>query len=159
MKKLIIVSGSYRVIREPKNPIPALERFDGVFIRLIRKYYKELRNFDILILSPTYGLIKAEEKIGFKEPIRGSWRKLELSKDTVSRLRDSSLSTLQRLLTKQQYDEIYINVGKNLLKIIEGFNQIVPQTTKITYAQGPGIGPKMTHMKNWIESHMNTSRK
>jgi len=119
MKKLIIVSGSYRVIREPKNPIPALERFDGVFIRLIRKYYKELRNFDVLILSPTYGLIKAEEKIGFKEPIRGSWRKLELSKDTVSRLRDSSLSTLQRLLTKQQYDEIYINVGKNLLKIIE----------------------------------------
>jgi hypothetical protein len=38
-----------------------------------------------------------------------------------------------------------------LLKIIEGFDKVVPRSTKITYAEGSGIGPKMAHMKKWIE--------
>lgn len=157
MKKLIIVSGSTRLLKEPAEPIPAIQRFDGVFIRLVRKYHKQLRDFDILILSPLYGLIKAEEKIGFIEPIQGSWRDLNLNENEISKLRESSLSTLQKLLKKKQYGEIYVNVGKNMLKIMKGFDKIVPQTIKITYAQGPGIGPKMAHMKNWIESHINAS--
>jgi hypothetical protein len=154
LRRLIILSGSTRVFKEPVDPIPAIQRFDGVLIRLVRKYHKQLRDFDILILSPVYGLIKAEEKIGFIEPIQGSWRKLNLSEGEISKLREASLSTLQKLLKKKQYDEIYINVGRNLLKTIEGFDKIVPQTVRITYAQGPGIGPKMAHMKNWIESQM-----
>lgn len=157
MKKLIIVAGSPRIRKEPANPIPAIQRFDGVFIRLVRKYSKHLRDFDVLILSPVYGLIKAEQKIGFKEPIRGSWRDLDLSKDDISELRESSLSTLQKLLTRREYNEIYVNVGKSMLKVIEGFEKTVPQSTKITYSQGPGIGPKMAHMKNWIESHIHAS--
>lgn len=157
MKKLIIISGSTRLIKEPAEPIPAIQRFDGVFIRLVRKYQKQLRDFDILILSPVYGLIKAEQKIGFKEPIHGSWRELNLSEDDISKLRESSLSTFQKLLAKRQYDEIYVNVGKSMLKTIEGFEEIAPQTVKITYSQGPGIGPKMAHMKNWIESHIHAS--
>ncbi|MGF3573674.1 MAG: hypothetical protein ACQXXG_09700 [Candidatus Bathyarchaeia archaeon] len=157
LKKLIIISGSIRLLKEPTEPIPAIQRFDGVFIRLVRKYHKQLRDFDILILSPTYGLIKAEEKIGFTEPIRGSWRDLNLNENEISKLRESSLSTLQKLLKKKQYDEIYVNVGKSLLKTIEGFDKTVPQTIRITYAQGPGIGPKMAHMKNWIESWIKPS--
>jgi len=156
LKKLIIVSGSSRVLKEPSDPIPAVQRFDGVFIRLIRKYYKQLRGFDILILSPVYGLIGAEEKIGFKEPIRGSWRGLILDKTDISRLRESSLPTLEKLLAKRQYDEIYVNVGRKLLRTIEGFEEIVPRTIKITYSEGEGIGPKMTHMKEWIKTHTRT---
>ncbi|MEM2969539.1 MAG: hypothetical protein QXR63_01225 [Candidatus Bathyarchaeia archaeon] len=39
-----------------------------------------------------------------------------------------------------------------MMEILKGFEQMVPCTTKIVYAQGAGIGPKMAHMKNWIES-------
>jgi len=157
LKKLIIVSGSTRLLKEPADPIPAIQRFDGVFIRLVRKYHKQLRDFDILILSPIYGLVKAEEKIGFIEPIQGSWRDLNLNENEISKLRESSLSTLQKLLKRKQYDEIYVNVGRSLLKTIEGFDKTVPQAVKITYAEGPGIGPKMAHMKNWIESYIRPS--
>jgi len=146
------VSGSTRLVKEPSSPIPALQRFDGVFMRLIRKYKGKLRGVDILIVSPVYGSVMAEEEIGFKEPLSGSWRKLVLSNSQLARLRESSLSTLQKLLTKRHYDEIYVNVGKNMLKIIEGFDETALQKTKITYAQGKGIGPKMSHMKNWMES-------
>ena len=137
MKKLIIVSGSTRLLKEPAEPIPAIQRFDGVFVRLVRKYYKKPRDFDVLILSPIYGLIKAEEEISFREPIHGSWRQLSLSENDISKLRNSSLSTLQKLITKRQYEEIYVNVGKSMLKIIGGFEKIVPPTIKITYSHAP----------------------
>ncbi|MEM2969540.1 MAG: hypothetical protein QXR63_01230 [Candidatus Bathyarchaeia archaeon] len=62
MKKLIIISASARLLKEPVEPILATQRFDGVFIKLLRKYQKQLRNFDILILSPVHSLIKAEKR-------------------------------------------------------------------------------------------------
>jgi hypothetical protein len=154
MKNLIIVSGSTRLNKEPSHPIPAIQRFDGVFIRLIRKYYRQTKNIDVLILSPVYGLISGEEKIEFKEPIGESWRELNLDSDTISKIRESNLKKLMKWLSKRNYTEIYVNVGKNMLKLIEGFEKIVPQTITVTYAQGPGIGPKMTHMKSWIESRI-----
>jgi hypothetical protein len=154
LRNLIIVSGSARVAREPAEPVPALQRFDGIFTRLIRKYHKQLRGFDILIVSPIYGLVTAEQKIGFRQPVNGSWRDPLLADKDVSRLRESSLLTLRNILARQQYDEIYVNVGKNMLRIIDGFEKMAPRRTRITYAEGPGIGPKLTHMKKWIESHV-----
>jgi hypothetical protein len=154
VKKLIIVSGSMRLLKEPDEPIPAIQRFDGVLIRLVKKYSKKLRDLDICILSPIYGLVKAEEKINYMEPISGNWYKFKINKTKISKLRDSSLSTFKRLMTKQQYNEIYINAGKNLVKIIEGFEEMVPRDVKIIYARGCGIGPKMAHMKKWLESNV-----
>jgi hypothetical protein len=151
MKKLIIISGSMRLLKEPDEPIPAIQRFDGVFIRLVKKYYEKLRTIDVCILSPIYGLVRAEEKINYKKPIDGKWYKFEISRDKISKLRASSLSTLKMLMNGQRYNEIYINVGKNMLKIIEDFEKIVPKNIKIVYAQGRGIGPKMAHMKKWLE--------
>jgi hypothetical protein len=67
----MIISGSRRILKEPFTPIPALQRLDGVFIRLVRKYNEKLRNVDILILSPIYGMITADAEIEYKEPIDG----------------------------------------------------------------------------------------
>ncbi|MEM2875951.1 MAG: hypothetical protein QXL67_03235 [Candidatus Bathyarchaeia archaeon] len=50
MKSLVIVSGSTRLIKEPPTPIPAIQRFDGVFIRRVRKYHKQIRDIDIAFL-------------------------------------------------------------------------------------------------------------
>lgn len=152
MRKLIIIPGSIRLRKEPPEPIPALLRFDGVFVIMIRKYRKMLRDCDVMILSPVFGLIKAKKKIGFKEPVQGSWRAPEIRDADIERLRKASLSTLKKTISQCQYDEIYVNLGKNMLKIIEGFEELVPQETKITFSQGRGIGPKMGHMKAWIQS-------
>ena len=151
LKKLIIVPSSIRMHKEPLEPIPALQRFNGIFIKMIRKYNKRLRDCDVLILSPIYGLIDANRKIGFKEPIRGSWHKLKVNDIDIEKLRETSLSTLKKKLIKRQYDEIYVNLGRDMLKIIEGFDKIVPQTIRITYSKGRGVGPKLRHMKDWIE--------
>lgn len=151
MKKLLIISSSLRIIKEPKEPIPATKRFDGTLIRSIRNYVDKLKNVDILILSPVYGLIPPEKKIPYHEPIGGNWGKVQFSKNEIGTAKKVNLIIIEKLLSKRKYDEIYINVGKTMLQLIEGFEQIVPKTTKITYAQGRGIGPKVAHMKNWME--------
>lgn len=151
MRKLLIISSSSRMLREPKDPIPAIERFDGILIRSVRNYVDKLKNVDILILSPVYGLIPPEKKILYHEPIGGSWHKAQFSKDRIDTAKEANLSTVKELLSRRKYEEIYINVGRMMLKLAEGFDELVPRTTKITYAQGRGIGPKVAHMKNWME--------
>jgi hypothetical protein len=154
LRRLVIIPSSRRVVKEPAEPIPALQRLDGVFVRLVRKYYNQLYDTDVLILSLPYGLIKAEARIGYKEPIIGDWRKPVLSESDIKRLKKSTISELKNIFSKKQYDEVYITLGKNIMKSIEGFGKVIPESTKVTYAQGKGIGPKITHMKIWIESQI-----
>jgi hypothetical protein len=150
----MIVSGSTRLLKEPKEPIPAIQRFDGVFVRLVRKYYEKLRTIDVCILSPIYGLVRAEEKIGYRAPIHGKWYKFEIDENKIQELRKSTLLTLKTLINEQQYSEIYINVGRNMLKIIEDFDKIIPKDIKVVYAHGNGLGQKIAHMKRWLESNI-----
>jgi hypothetical protein len=77
-----------------------------------------------------------------------------LRERNISKLREVALLKLKKILHKKRYDEIYINLGKNIMKSLEEFEKAVPESTKITYAQGRGIGPKMTHTKAWIESQI-----
>lgn len=153
MTKLLIISSSSKIVKKPEEPIPALQRFDGALMRTLRKYYKDTDSIEVLILSPIYGLISAEAKIGVKEPAKGTWNGLNLTTSAIAELRSPSISTLRLMLSKKQYSEIYVNVGKELLRIIAGFDGIVPSGTRITYAQGPGIGPKMAHMRDWLKSN------
>ena len=151
LRKLLIIPSSSRTLREPEEPIPAIRRFDGIFMRTVRKYVDKLKSVDILILSPVFGLIPPERKIPYHEPVGGSWHNAKFSKNRIDTAKEANLVRMKKLLSKQKYDEIYINVGKTMLQLIEGFEQIVPKTAKITYAQGRGLGPKVAKMKNRME--------
>jgi len=153
LRKLIIIAGSIRMNKEPVEPIAALQRFDGAFARLIRKYKKQLRDSDIFFLSPAYGMIEAGKKIEYREPTTKDWHKPVLTDSEIRTLRESTSVVLEKLFRRNQYDEIYVNVGKSLWANLQGFEAIFPKTTKVTFAQGRGIGPKMSHMKAWIESN------
>lgn len=96
-------------------------------------------------------MIDARQKIEYREPTTRDWHKPVLTDSEIRRLRDSTSSVLKRLSSKNQYDEIYVNVGRSFSESLRGFDKIFPKTTKVTFAQGRGIGPKMTHMKAWIE--------
>jgi hypothetical protein len=93
-----------------------MQRFDGAFARLIRKYKKQLRDSDILFLSPAYGMIDTMKKIEYKEPDTKDWHRPALKDSEIRRLRESTSLVLKKLFSKNHYDEIYVNVGKSLLE-------------------------------------------
>lgn len=153
-KKLLLVSGSSVIKRDPPSPTPAIQRFDGAFPRLIRKYYKQMKNIDVLFFSCTYGLIKADKKITFKEQLSYSWYKpIEFCSD-INQVKKDNTWILEEILSSCQYNEIYVNIGKKLMEFLPNLEEIVTNETKITHSKGRGIGPKMTHMKQWIESQI-----
>jgi len=147
-KKLMIISASSRLIKEPTKPLPAIERYDGVYFRVLRKSLREgkLRNIDILVLSEKFGLVWASNKIPFHEPHPGAWGSLSLSKKDMNKLRKENLQKVKKIITR--YSEIYVNVGRKYFKLIEGFEKFT--TCQITYAIGKGLGPKASHMKEWV---------
>jgi len=125
----------------------AIDRYEGVFFRVLKKYLKEglLRDVDILIITKRHGLIGSEEFI----PYEPTFTSKVLSKD-ASKMRDQNLRTLSEWLSRKQYSEIYVNCGQEFMQLIKGFEKLT--TSKITFAVGSrrGIGPKAAHMKNWI---------
>lgn len=158
MKKLVMVSGSSQVRESPKEPIFALERFAGPATGIAAGYFKknQLQNIDVLILSPTYGLIEANQKIGYKQPVKRErgWWDLRLNEQDLDKMRESNLAKLKKKFTEVQYDEMYVNIGKEFLPMVRGLKNVVPKTVKITCAEGAGFGLKLAHMKNWFESNI-----
>jgi hypothetical protein len=141
------------MVEEPREPIPASQRFDGVLMRLTRKYVSERKDIDVLVLSPTFGLIPLERKIPYVEPIGRDWRvdSAKLPEDKLERAKEANIAMLRRVLDRKSYGEIYVNAGKNMRRLIDGFEKTVPSDIMLIYAQGRGIGPKMAHMKEWLK--------
>jgi cytoplasmic iron level regulating protein YaaA (DUF328/UPF0246 family) len=146
MSRAIIVAASQRRVEEPKDPIPAIDRFKGVYFRILKKYLRsgKLSNTDILIVSQDFGVVRSKDKVPYRKPTN----KLDFHKEFVEKARKANLKTLGRIFREKNYNEVYVNVGKEFYKLIEGFESLA--SAKIIHASGPGLGPKAKHMKNWI---------
>jgi len=124
----------------------AIERYEGVYFRVIKKYLREnkLEGTDLLIVSEKFGLLKPENVIPPHDTFQGS---LKLHVD-IEAARLKNLKTLQTLLGRRLYSEIFVVVGKDFLPLIQGFESLTE--AKVTYAAGPGLGPKASNLKKWI---------
>jgi len=54
-------------------------------------------------------------------------------------------------IKNKSYKEIFVNLGKEYMIAIKGFEKFIPSSTEIIIAEG-GIGRKMKQMKNWLIS-------
>lgn len=153
-KKLMIISESKRRLATP-GLVEAIERFSGVYFRLFKKYVKQglLENVDVLILTKDHGLIEPTKPIPYSDPTSGYSGKLSLSPKEIEKTRKRNLEYLRQIFTHKRYSEIYVNVGRQFIKLIEGFERL--SSAKINYASGRGLGPKAAHMKEWILKQLN----
>jgi hypothetical protein len=146
-KRLLVLSCSDRK-KKIKELTPAIEIYDGVNYRSIKKAKREgnlSNNLDILIISAKYGLLNCDDPINYY--------KQRITPDRAKELRIDVLPKLKMILKNNNYGEIFVNLGKDYLPVIDGFEKFVPSDTRIIYAKG-GIGQKMSQMKKWlIEKH------
>ena len=151
-KKLLIVAESYRRAKEPTEPIPAIERYNGVFFRVIRSLERKgkLRGIDVIIISTTFGVLNIHSKIPYYEPKKGPWGFISKEGDFQPK-RNQILRKLKSILRKRKYEEIYVNLGRGYSELVKGFEGFAD--AQITHAVGSGLIPKASHMKSWILSH------
>jgi len=145
MNYLLILSCSKRKLKNP-TPMLALERYDGVNYRVIKKLKRSgkfPKNLDIVIISVKYGFLRAMDLIGYYE--------LLMTEQQALKLRFDVLNELEEFFKDKNYEEIFVNLGKTYLLAIDGFERFLPEKTKVVYAEG-GIGQKMKEMKEWLVS-------
>ena len=143
MKNLLLIGCSQRKVKT-SEPLAAAELYDGPTYRCLRKMYRggrNLENVDVLIISAKHGLLTAQQPIYDYDQHMTLHRSDELRPDIQDRLKHVISSK------EGGYDEVYINLGKNYRRTLEGFDW---GEVSILEASG-GIGQKTSQMKAWLE--------
>lgn len=152
-RRLLILSCSKSKQAEP-GLLPAIDRYDGVSFRLLRKAQREgywPTDLDLLVLSAKYGLIEAHTPIADYEQRMTHSRAIEL--------RSQAARTLHDYVTRD-YREIYIDLGRHYHPALEGLTDLFGDSL-VTYAEGR-IGERLAKLKSWLvkknmEDHSSSS--
>ena len=142
---LLIVACSQRKHSSP-GLLPAIERYDGVNFRVLRKARREgywPENLDVLILSAKCGLLKPDMLIEDYD--------LRMTLERAIALQAQVSADLDAYLRRTTYNEVFINLGKVYKAALALSKELTIPSRQVRYATG-GIGKKMSQMKTWLQS-------
>ena len=146
MPKLLILGPSFR--RNP-NPqlIPAIERYDGIFYRIVRKYADKLRekDIDVIIITEDLDVVTPDTKLPYKPPKGESWKSLPPAEKDPEKI-EALKSRILKLVEKRKYEEIFIALNRHYRALLPDLTA----HTKKVIASFRGIGPKAQALKQWL---------
>ena len=142
---LLIISCSQRKLDTPER-IYAMYRYDGPTYQILHKLRREGHfplDLDVLIISARYGLV------GLREPIHTYNQKM--TAERADELRPYVQESLRKVIGCQQYQQVFMNLGKTYMLTLGGFDWGSTSTLEAT----GGIGQKNSQMKAWLEQIYN----
>jgi cytoplasmic iron level regulating protein YaaA (DUF328/UPF0246 family) len=127
---LLIVGCSQRK-RKDRGLLPAIERYDGVNYRVLRKamrdgYWPE--NLDILIISAKHGVLHAQTPIDNYDVLMTERRALAL--------REAVARDLDRVLAESHYEKILVNVGAAYLVALDASAELSLRAANVHFVAG-----------------------
>ena len=143
MKKYLLIISCSKKKKKVNSKLKAIELYDGVIFRTIKKTISESqisKLLDILIISAKYGLIKSTDKIRYYDEM--------MNENKVKLLKPQATKRIQETL-KNNYDEIFINLGKNYILLVKDIEKFINSNSRIIYASGK-IGKRLKQTKNWL---------
>lgn len=148
-RRLLVLSESFRRTRTP-DPVPALERYSGVFFEVLKKAMRETpkktQDLDIIVLTGRGELFSSNDRVPYHPPVGGRFSSPRKNVD-VSKANDVQ-SKLRNLIENRQYSEVFVNAGAAYRLLLGAFDMGLK--AKVIYAKGYGLGPKAGEMKRWI---------
>jgi|SRR5579884_3935447 len=126
---LLLLSCSKRKLLTP-GLLPAIERYDGPQIRLLRKFFRmnPKTNVEALILSTMFGIIPTSEPIPYYDEHMTIQRALEL--------RQCVLETLGQRLRQKSYQNLIVSLGQDYQQAIIGIDSLLPSNCDLSYVRG-----------------------
>ena len=130
--------------------MPAIERYDGPFFRVLRRYRKAHAagiwetepDPDTYVLSAEFGLIPAERPIPMYEH--------RMTRQRAQMLRPGVTDELRRLLNGERcYREIFICLGQAYWTALEGWETFVSQDRAVIVARG-SLGMRQSQLYDWL---------
>jgi hypothetical protein len=142
MPALLLLSCSSSKLRHPAQLIPAIERYTGIFFKVLNKWRREhpkSNGPDVLIISAQFGLLAPHDRIPHYDQRMTPARALILAPQVQS--------SLQKQLINGQYKSILVNLGRDYLRALEGFDGF----RAAEWASGP-IGVRAKQLKAWLNA-------
>ena len=149
LSTLIVISCSARKLRSPRAPIPAIERYDGVFYRLLRKARRDghlSSSITLVILSAKYGVLSPQTLISSYDQ--------QMIQSRLAVLRPGVQRRLKQILRQKRFDRVYINLGRAYAPLIAGIDDI----DNGIWASG-GIGMRAQILKKWLHAESPSSER
>ncbi len=143
MRKLLVLGPSYRRNASPE-PLPAIERYDGLFYRIVRRNMDKVKEkgIDIIIITEDIELATPETKLSYKPPVGNKWKTIPpTAKDPekIEKLRNQILE----IVKSKRYDEIFIALNKHYQQLPADLTSY----TKKIIATSKGLGLKAKSLK------------
>ena len=142
--RLLILSCS-RTKRADQGLLPALKRYDGPTYRVMNKFLRvhpsRAQSLDVYILSAEFGLIPSDKLIPKYDH--------RMTPQRVEELQQPTLSQLKQILNGKQYQEFFISMGKDYLRVLDGYKSLTATNLSVTVSQG-SMGCKLAELRSWL---------
>jgi len=145
-RRLLILGPSFRR-RKDKKPLPALERFDGLFFRVARKYLSKARDVDVVVMIDDLTLVDGNAPLAYREPEGSEWGKRRLSSEALERAKLANEKFLEEKLKNGRYSEVFLAMGKQYAKALPDLAKF---GVKVIFPTSGGPGPKAQALKRWL---------
>jgi len=133
--------------RRDAGLLPALERFDGLFFRVARKYLGSLRGIDVVVMVDDLTLVEGDTPLPYREPMGSKWGKQRFSKEALEKARAFNEKFFEKNLRNGRYLEVYLAMGKQYAGALPDLAKF---GVKVVFPTSGGPGPKAQALKQWI---------
>jgi len=146
MRRLLVLGPSFRRRRD-EGLLPALERFDGLFFRVARKYLGSVRGVDVVVMVDDLTLVDGDTPLAYREPVGSEWGKQRFSEEVLEKARAFNEKFLERKLRNGRYSEVYLAMGRQYARALPDLAKL---GVKVVFPTSGGPGPKAQALKQWI---------
>jgi len=145
-KKLLILGPSFRR-NESSELSNALERYDGIYFRVAKKYLRLVQNVDVVVMVDDLTLVKGASLLRYVPPKGDVWGRQSFCKDILEKVRERNETFLRRKINSGGYSEVFIAMGK---KHAEALPDLSRYDVKVIFPTRGGLGPKAKALKEWF---------
>lgn len=143
-RRLLILGSTFR--RNPsEKTLAAIDRYDGVFFRVVRKHLKQVQDVDVVVMIDDLTLVDGNFNLPYTPPEGGRWGTQVFSKEKYKEAKAKNEAFLNKKLGTGKYAEIFIAMGKRYAKALPNLTH-----QKVVFPTRGGLGPKATALKEWI---------
>lgn len=149
MSLLIVVSCSQRKVRTPATPIPAIDRYDGIFYQVLRKAKREGRwgpAVQVVIISAKFGVLRPTTSIPYYDQ--------RMTGRQAIRLKPSVNRRLKRIIRDGRFARVCVNLGRMYEPLLSDLEEL----DNAIWASG-GIGKRARTLKRWIDAGAATEKR
>lgn len=147
-RSLLILGPSYRR-RKSNGSLPAIERYDGLFFRVARKYLKGARKVDSAVMVDDLSLVDDITPLPNIEPQGPHWGAKKISDDIVEKAKAKNRDFLDKKLRRKRYSEVFISMGKDYAQALPVLDEY---PVKVVFPASGGPGPKARALSEWLQT-------